>query len=206
MRTMSKVSGGPELGGAARPAPAPPNTDIMRSLIELIQRGRMIVDVATADLAASEARLGSFHETTWYFRQALAEARKSWERLRAEVGSRQLEQALAHPSLTHLSLELAGNLSGPFLLVTVAGRTYQALSIPGTALAPTQWRLSSLLPEVDVTPGTGQHDPYFIVRLQDGSTQCDCAEWIYRVADTERLATAGAGCKHILALESLGWI
>ena len=55
----------------------------------------MILDVATADLEASEQKLGPFHPTSWHFRQALAEANRSWDRLRAEFGGSTLESALA---------------------------------------------------------------------------------------------------------------
>ena len=46
----------------------------------------MILDVATADLEAAEALLGPAHPTAWHFRQALDEARRSWDRLRAKFG------------------------------------------------------------------------------------------------------------------------
>src|SRR6478752_3077291 len=66
--------------------------------------GRIVLDVAAADLEAAEAVLGPFHETTWHFRNALAEARRSWDRLRAEFGTSALEAALAEPPLTLLAL------------------------------------------------------------------------------------------------------
>ena len=49
------------------------------------------------------------------------------------------------------------------------------------------------------------HDngPYYVCRLRDGSTQCDCAEWTYRVAEADR---PGLQCKHLAGLEALGWV
>src|SRR6478735_4239589 len=72
--------------------------------VELAQRARMILDVAAADLEVAETRLGPFHETTWHFRHALAEARRSWDRLRAEFGTAALDAALAEPPLTVVTL------------------------------------------------------------------------------------------------------
>jgi predicted nucleic acid-binding Zn finger protein len=46
------------------------------------------------------------------------------------------------------------------------------------------------------------HGPYYVGRLRDGSTQCDCADWIYKVAETP----GAPPCKHIAALEGLGWL
>src|SRR4051812_4540380 len=87
--------------------------------VELAQRGRMVLDVATADLEAAESALGSFHETTWHFRNSLAEARKSWDRLRAEFGTAALEAALNEPPLTILVL---GDPEAPkAVLISVAG-------------------------------------------------------------------------------------
>src|SRR5262245_36694382 len=83
-------------------APAPSSREPCVSLtawksVELVQRGRIILDVSEMDLAATEARLGAFHETTWFFRHQLADARRAWERLRAEYGTRALEAALLEP-------------------------------------------------------------------------------------------------------------
>src|SRR4051794_32115265 len=54
-------------------------SDPLRRAVELAQRGRMILDVSAADLEAAEAALGPFHPTTWHFRNALEEARRSWD-------------------------------------------------------------------------------------------------------------------------------
>jgi hypothetical protein len=164
--------------------------------VELAQRGRMILDVAAADLEAAEARLGPFHPTSWHFRNALAEARRSWDRLRAELGGSALEAALAEPPVTVLTLgDDAPN--GPLaILIPIGGKTYRAERIAGTDLAPLQWRLTRLPPRDD--------GPYYACRLHDGSSQCDCAEWTYQVADMD---TEGHGyCKHLAALAALGWI
>lgn len=162
--------------------------------VELAQRARMILDVAAADLEVAEARLGAFHETTWYFRHALAEARRSWDRLRATYGGAALEAALAEPPVTVLTLGDDGRGEPLAILIAIAGRTYRAERVAGTTLAPALWRLTRLPAAVD--------GPYYAVRLRDGSTRCDCAEWTYQVAD---LADAPP-CKHLAALAALGWI
>src|SRR2546423_6993171 len=79
-------------------------SDPTRRAVELAQRGRMILDVSAADLEAAEAAFGSFHPTAWHFRNALNEARRSWDRLRAEFGGAALEAALGEPPLTILVL------------------------------------------------------------------------------------------------------
>lgn len=161
-------------------------------IVELAQRGRMIVEVAEADMAIAESVLGAFHETTWYFRQACAEARRAWERLRAEFGSRALESALAGPPLDVLTLDRAGRK--PLSLVLIAGAAYHVERIPEALSARTVVRLTRL---------RGGHDgPYYVCRLQDGSTQCDCAEWTYQVADVPNAPP----CKHIAAMAALGWL
>src|SRR4051812_29688368 len=73
--------------------------------VELAQRGRMILDVAGADLEAAEERRGSSHETPGHSRNPLAEARRSWDRLRAEFGTSGLDAALAEPPLTLLTID-----------------------------------------------------------------------------------------------------
>ncbi len=162
--------------------------------VELAQRGRMILDVASADLEAAEERLGPFHETTWHFRNALDEARRSWDRLRAEFGGHALQAALEEPPLTILSLgEGKAGFPGATLIV-IAGKTYRVERIEGTALAPVLWRLTRL-PSLE-------DGPYYLARLHDGSTRCDCAEWTYEVAEIE----GAKPCKHLMALRALGWI
>ena len=79
-------------------------SDPARRVVELAQRGRMILDVSAADLEAAEAAFGPFHPTAWHFRNALNEARRSWDRLRAEFGGAALEAALNEPPLTILVL------------------------------------------------------------------------------------------------------
>src|SRR5206468_1618888 len=94
--------------------------------------------------------------------------------------------------------EPAGNGNGsaaPVLLIPIAGQTYRVLRVAGTALAPLQWRITRLHPPLD-------DGPYYACRLRDGTTQCDCAEWTYQLADTSPHAL----CKHLAALAALGWI
>jgi hypothetical protein len=160
--------------------------------VELAQRGRIVLDVAAADLEAAESVLGPFHETTWHFRNALAEARRSWDRLRAEFGTNALEAALAEPPLTIVTL---GDAERPrALLITVGGKTYRVERIASTELAPSIWRMTRLPPSED--------GPYYVARLRDGTDRCDCAEWTYQVAEIE----GAPPCKHIAGLRSLGWI
>jgi hypothetical protein len=196
--------------------------------VELAQRGRMILDVTAADLEAAEAALGPFHPTTWHFRNAWYEARRSWDRLRAEVGGARLEAALEEPPVTVLALGPGADAYGPgpdgrwpalgpaqtrpVVLIPITGRTYRALRVAGTALAPTIWCLTRLRPVADRPRDGHDHDQdhdgghYYACRLCDGSTQCDCAEWTYRVAGTDRPGPMGPLCKHLAALVALGWI
>jgi hypothetical protein len=159
---------------------------------ELIQRGRMIVDVAAADLAAAEARLGPFDETTWHFRRAHDEARRAWDRLRAEFGTRTLEAALARPPLAVLHVGDPARPAAVFL--PIGGKTYRVERMPDTPPAPRLYRLTRLPDHED--------GPYYACRLRDGSTQCDCAEWTYQVADIPDAPP----CKHLAALLALGWV
>ena len=64
----------------------------------------MILDVTAADLEAAESVHGPFHPTAWHFRNAWYEARKAWDRLRAELGGARLEAALEECSATVLAL------------------------------------------------------------------------------------------------------
>ena len=167
--------------------------------MELAQRGRMILDVAMADLEASEAVLGPTHPTSWHFRQGLDEAQRSWDRLRAQFGGKALESALAEPPIAVIRLQpprgRGRSEESEVTLIPIAGRTFRVEAIEGTPLAPVQWRLTRLSPPLE-------HGPYYACRLQDGATQCDCAEWFYR----EDAPTAPDYCKHLAALAALGWI
>ncbi len=190
------------------------DSDPARRVVELAQRGRMILDVSAADLEAAEATFGPFHPTAWHFRNALNEARRSWDRLRAEFGSAALEAALGEPPLTILVLggDAATQRDGyrdcdrteqrphpgrsaPVTLIPIGGRTYRVQAVEGTPLAPVQWRLTRLHPPLD-------DGPYYACRLHDGSTQCDCADWTFQIAGTARHTF----CKHLAALAALGWI
>jgi hypothetical protein len=186
-----------------RPNPARPSrplrqrdpSDPSRRAVELVQRGRLILDVAAADLEAAEAHLGPFHPTTWHFRHALAEAHRSWNRLRAELGGKALDAALHEPPLTVLTLGDDAPHGPLAILIPIAGRTYRVERVAGTPLAPVLWRLTRLNPPLD-------DGPYYAGRLHDGSTQCDCAEWTYQIADHPSPAL----CKHLAALAALGWL
>ena len=169
-------------------------SDPQRRAVELAQRGRMILEVAEADLEASEKRLGPLHPTSWHFRQTLAEARTSWDRLRAEFGGKILDQALDQPPMTYLTLGGDDESLPEVVLIPIGGKTYRAEKIAGTVLAPTQWRLSRLSPPLE-------HGPYYVCRLRDGSLQCDCAEWTYRDDNAPPRP-----CKHLAGLSALGWL
>lgn len=158
--------------------------------VELIQRGRMLVDLAAAILSATEARFGPFHETAWQDRRTLDDARRAWDRLRAQFGTPALESALSQPTIRPLFL---GGNPGIRLLV-IGGKTYRADRLPGNDLAPRVVRLRRL-PDHD-------DGPYHVCRLRDGGTQCDCAEWFYHVLDTPDAPP----CKHLAALRSLSWV
>ncbi len=160
------------------------------SRVELIQRGRMLVDIAGAALTASEARLGPFHEETTRLRQTHDDARRAWDHLRAVLGTPALDAALSRPPLRPLALP--GDPRARFLLI--AGATYRAERLAGSDLAPRLFHLRKLPEHED--------GPYHACRLRDGSTQCDCAEWFFHVLDMPDAAP----CKHLDALSSLGWI
>jgi hypothetical protein len=191
-------------------------SDPTRCAVALVQRGRMILDVAAVDLEAAEAAFGPFHPTTWHFRNVLNEARRSWDRLRAELGGGALQAALDEPPLTMLVLGGPGGTgtvgegycdcgraeprpetgpAAPVTLIPIGGQTYRVQGVEGTPLAPVQWRLTRLYPPLD-------DGPYFACRLHDGSTQCDCAEWTFQVAGNGHRPF----CKHLAALDALGWI
>jgi hypothetical protein len=178
-------------------------SDPERRAVELAQRGRIILDVSIADLEAAEAVHGAFHPIAWHFRNACNEARRSWERLRAELGTKALEAALDRPPLVILPLGEDKDGSGPgsglprAVLIVIAGRTYCLQRIAGTELAPVQWRLTRPHPPLE-------DGPYYACRLADGSTQCDCAEWTYQIADDGD--PRQAHCKHLAALAALGWV
>src|SRR5918997_6496553 len=99
-------------------------SDPVRRAVELVQRGRMILDVAAADLEVAETSLGPFHATAWHFRNALNEARRSWDRLRAEYGGAALDRALGEPPVTVMTLGAAPPGGVPITLVPIGGRTY----------------------------------------------------------------------------------
>lgn len=176
----------------ARSRPVPP-LDLDFKAVELAQRARMIVDVAEADLDAAEEQLGPFHETTWSFRAALAEARTSWDRLRARYGRLALDAALEEPPATVLTLGRSPDGDPLAILIVVAGKTYRIQRMPGSDDAPRIWRLTRLPPDDD--------GPYHACRLADGSTQCDCAQWTYQIADL-----SAELCRHLAALDALGWL
>lgn len=167
-------------------------SDPARRAVELAQRGRMILDVALADFEAAEAALGAAHPTAWHFRQGLDEARRAWDRLRAQFGGKALEAALGEPPVAVLRLRVG---RAELTLIPIGGRTFRVEAIEGTPLAPVQWRLTRLAPPLE-------HGPYYACRLRDGSSQCDCAEWFYR----EDAPTAPDFCKHLAALDALGWL
>jgi hypothetical protein len=170
-------------------------SDPSRRAVELVQRGRMILDVAAADLNMAEAQLGPFHPTSWHFRNALDEARRAWDRLRAEFGRSAVESALAEPPITMLTLG-DDEPDGPrAILIPIAGQTYRVEPLDATDLAGALWRLTRLHPPL-------ADGPYYAARLRDGSTRCDCAEWTFQLAD----APPPALCKHLAALAALGWI
>jgi hypothetical protein len=172
-------------------------SDPGRCAVELVQRGRIILDVSQADLEAAETAFGPLHPTTWHFRNSMNEAQQCWERLRAELGADTLEAALAQPPLTAVSLDDSQNRPTDVVLILIGGKTYRPQRVAGTELAPVQWRLTRLRPPLE-------NGPYYVCRLADGSTQCDCADWTFQIAETDRVRTSR--CKHLAALATLGWI
>ena len=170
---------------------------LTRATAEFAQYCLLAVDVARADLEVAEAEFGPSHPTTSHFRNSLNQVRRSWERLRAALGIRAIEAALSEPPLTTLVLKEHTKNSTQIVLVLIDGKTYSTQKVPGTELAPIQWRLARLHPPLD-------DGPYYVCRLANGSTQCDCADWTYRIAETTDALKRK--CKHVSALSSLGWI
>ena len=80
------------------------NRGLNRAVVELVQRGHLIMDVSSAYLKASEATFGAFHPATWQFRNSLTAACRLRERLRAELGTDVLEAALCELPVTTLTL------------------------------------------------------------------------------------------------------
>jgi hypothetical protein len=115
------------------------------------------------------------------------------------LGTKALEAALDQPPLVVLTLGTGPAAPGspPVVLVPIAGQTYSTHQVAGTELAPVQWRLTRLQPPLE-------NGPYYACRLADGSTQCDCAEWTYQIA--ENGDSRKTHCKHLAALVALGWI
>jgi len=198
---------------AVRPVRDRDPSDPVWRAVELAQRARMVLDVSAADLEAAEAACGPFDPTAWHFRNAWYEAQRSWDRLRAELGGATLKAALEEPPLTVLALGPGADgfvpdrdgrwplpdttPATPVLLIPIAGQTYRAHRVVGTALAPLLWRLTRLHPPLD-------DGPYYACRLRNAATRCDCAEWTYKIAETDR--APHALCKHLAALDALGWL
>lgn len=175
--------------GTAVLADAPP---LDPNVVELAQRARMILDVAGADLEAAEEAYGAFDPTSLYFRSTLEEARRSWERLQATWGTPTLTRALEHPPGTVLTLNEAEESRA--VLIVIGGQTYRVQWLRGAVDAPAIRRLTRI-PSLE-------DGPYHCCRLADGTFQCDCAQWIYQIADTG----LDLACKHLAALQHLGWI
>jgi len=183
---------------ASRPSGIDPvQARLGRDVIELVQRGRMILDLAEADYEEVVGRRGHDREAAWQCRNTLTEASQSWQRLVEDLGMDTVQTALRQPSQSAIHLESVGHKGQTISLILIGGSTYTVMREPGVELAPVQWRVARLKPNVEP-------DPYYVCRLANGTFQCDCAEWIYRIAETDRLRTTH--CKHSAALHALGWI
>jgi hypothetical protein len=153
--------------------------------VELAQRGRMILDVAAADLEAAETTLGPFHPTSWHFREALAEARRSWDRLRAEFGGAALAAALEEPPLAVLTLRVGAPGLPAVTLIPIGGSTYRAERVAGTELAPVLWRLTRcppatrarITPAVSTTARTSATAPPGSTRSPTGRLPASASTW-----------------------------
>lgn len=164
-------------------------TPAARRDLERIQQARIRLDVATVDLQVAERQGGPFHPAACHFRDVLTEARRTWDRLRAELGSRALDSALKALPAALVELERTD-----WWLMLIGGETYGVEPVGPTVLAPALWRLVRLTSHPD--------GPYYAARIADGTTCCDCAEWVYKVADQ----IDAPACKHLAALAWLGWI
>jgi len=164
--------------------------------VALAQRGRLRLDLTVCALDAAEQTAGPFSEIARTFRTAVKEAKDAWDRLRAVHGLRALEVALERPptpaAVWWLDAPIRSHHAAAALIV-IGGKSYRAVAVPGTPEAPRIWRLSHL--------PTSDDGPYHACRLADGSTQCDCAEWTYQIQ-----GLSDAPCKHLSALQALGWL
>lgn len=170
-------------------SPAGPDcADLKLRAVEAIQRAKMVLDVSSLDLSASEERLGPFHPTTIHFREAWNEARRDWDVLRARLGRAVVDEALEEPTATALSLD---SPAGSVVLIAILGETYRVRRLPNSSEAPHLFRLDKWTVVDDV--------PRFVARLADGSLVCDCAGWTFQ-DDPPR------PCKHLRALLAMGWV
>ncbi len=188
----------------AEPSPRPADkTDaplkraaLARRVIERVQRLKIVLAVATVDLEVAIDRFGAFSEHTWSHRRLLADARRAWERVRADLGQVDLGRALARPPI--VSLPIGGD-SARIRAISIGGQCYLV-----HRAVPVEYQLRSFcnLLAIETRPSARPSEPYRVFRLRNGDTQCDCADWYFRIAEQPR---PGA-CKHIAALESLGWL
>ncbi len=151
-----------------------------RAQVERIQLIKILYDAAVAHSAKDP--------------DTAMEMEAAWENLREEVGDDAIEQALGFHPISFVTLDD----SHTRCLVSVYGHTYLCEQAEGTALAQIQWRMGR------VETAEGYTGPYFACRLADGTMQCDCADWTYRVALSPSATVAH--CKHLRALASLGRI
>lgn len=195
------------MAAVSRPRLRNPDDPSQRA-IEVAQRGRIVLDLATTELASMERRLGPFHEKTWVCRRTLAEALRAWDRLRAAYGRAALEAALERPPAAVMTFGGSCGAEGlpRAVLMVIGGRTYRARKLEGSSAAPTIWRLDRVPPADPSALADDPFalDPYHAVRLADGATRCDCGEWVFSIDGVDDHPTGL--CKHLAALRALGWV
>ena len=146
----------------------------MREQVVRIQQAKILYDLARAGLLD---------------RQLTEEMAAIWTRLWNEFGGGIIQTALdCHPIAT----TTMGNGTSLFL---IDGETYVFQRAHGARLAEMQWELAKL---------NDGANPYYACRLANGTLQCDCADWTYRVAESN--GATCTHCKHLRALASLGLI
>lgn len=120
-------------------------------------------------------------------RKTTEEVATIWARLWSEFGEDVLQVALDCQPIKAVEMDSGATL------ILIDGITYKCEHAHGTRLAEIQWRLTKL-----------DGDAYFACRLANGTLQCDCADWQFRVADATGAQVTH--CKHLRALASLGLI
>lgn len=146
-----------------------------RQRLERIQLSKIMLDAALAKMLDSE--------TT-------KDVLTTWLSIQAEAGDDVIELAM---DCQPLSMVIVDEVEKQYLLL-IDGSAYSCSFVGGMIV---QWRVRRLA-------NIANEDPYCVCRLTDGTLQCDCGDWVFRV--NEAKGATVTHCKHLRALASLGLI